>query len=383
MRRVEPALAPLLVFVFAAFACETSTDTSTLGTSSSAVTSIFVDPSFFMGEMPCAAVPGAMQSYVAHIYDVTTAQPIALPASPPISCAAGVTFQQVVVGRKYRIKIDGYDVAPSKLVPVGGMTSGSRTMTLKVDNGVGPVVTPRWTTHCDDVTSEKNTQVNATTCTPFPSAAVETGISVDARGAMTSAIPALTCKKTLIDPMGNSVEVGDIFALNVRPDNPSLPALLDLPCVDDGPAPSAFTQGITSGQTYGFRVEALAAAGGPVVWGTSCFAIANEGLEVNAQCDPLQAYGAMQIALGDLLGADTCSDEKIVTYDVLYSGPPTKSIMGVQCGKTVTLSMLKPGAQTAQVVGYDKNQNITVPKVDFSAVIEPGKVSVATFNFPP
>lgn len=377
MRRVVSALAPMVMFVFAAFGCETSADTSSLGTSSSAVTSIFVDPSFFMGDLPCAAVPGAMQSYVAHIYDVTNQQPIALPASPPTSCAAGVTFQQVVVGRKYRIKIDGYDVAPSKLVPVGGMTSGSRTMTMKVADGVGPVVTPRWTTHCDDVISEKDTQVNATTCTPFPPAPVATGISVDPRVGMKSASPALGCKKTITDAMGNPIEVGDVFALNVRPDNPSLPALLDLPCIDDGPAPSAFTQGITSGQTYRFRIEGVATAGGPVVWGTSCFATAKDGIVVDATCDPLRSDGAMEIVIAGLLGADTCSDANVVTFDVSYAGPPKEAVTGVACGKSVRFSPLEPGQHAAAVVGYRKGGDVAL-EATCSALVAPGSVSVAT-----
>jgi len=377
MRRVDPALAPMVMFVLAAFSCETTADTSSLGTVAAAITSIYIDPSFFMGDMVCATVPGAMQSYVAHIYDVTNQQAVALPASPPSSCAAGIRFQQVVVGRKYRIKIDGYDVAPSMLVPVGGMSSGSRTMTLKVDDGVGPVVTPRWTTHCNDVTSEKDTQVNATTCTPFPPVPVTTGISVDPRASMNSAIPALTCKKTLIDPMGNSVEVGDVVALNVRPDNPSLPALLDLPCIDGGPEPSAFTQGIAVGQTYNFRIEALAMVGGPVVWGTSCFATAKEGLVVDATCDPLRSDGAMEIAIDALLGADTCSDANVVTFDVTNAGPPKEAVLGVACKKSVRFSPLAPGKHDAAVVGYRKGGDVAL-EATCSAIVAPGTVSVAT-----
>jgi hypothetical protein len=377
MRRVESAFAPMMMFVFAAFGCETSADTSTLGATTAAVTSIFVDPSFFMGELPCSAVPGGMQSYVAHIYDVTNQQPIALPASPPTSCAAAVTFQQVVVGRKYRVKIDGYDLPPSMLVPVGGMSSGSRTMTLEINDGVGPVVTPRWTTHCDDVISEKDTQVNTTTCTPFPKVPVTTGISVDPRVGMKSAIPALTCKKEITDPMGNPIEVGDVFALHIRPDNPSLPALLDLPCIDDGPAPPAFTQGLTVGQTYTFRVEAVATAAGPVVWGTSCFATAKEGLVVNAACDPLRSDGAMEIVIDGLLGADTCSDANVVTFDAAYAGPPKETVIGVACGKSVRFSPLTPGKHAVAVVGHRKSGDVAL-EATCSATVAPGTVSVAT-----
>jgi hypothetical protein len=194
---------------------------------------------------------------------------------------------------------------------------------------------------------------------------------------MKSAAPALTCKKSLIDPMGNPVEVGDIFALHVRPDDPNLPALLDLPCIDDGPAPTAFTQGLTSGQTYSFRVEAVATAGGPVAWGTSCFAKAQEGLLVDATCDPLQSDGAMEIVIDGLLGADTCSDANVVTYDVAYSGPPMEAVTGVACRKSVRFSPLEPGKRAAAVVGYRKGGDVAL-EATCSAIIEPGFVSIAT-----
>jgi len=376
MRRVEPALASLVLFVVTGLGCQTTASTDLTGTSASAVTSVFVDPSFFMGDLACAAVPGAMQSYVAHIYDVSGEQPVALPASPPVSCSAGVTFNQVVVGRSYRIKIDGYEQPPSALVPLGGMSSGSRTMLLKSDPNAGPVV-PRWTTHCDDVAAVKDTRVSATTCEPFPPSLTTTGITVDPRVGMKSATPVLTCKKTFVDPMGNATEVGDVSVLNVRPDDPSLPALLDLPCAEDGPAPPAFAQGITFGQTYTFRIEAVAKAGGPVVWGSPCFATAKEGLVVDATCDPLRADGAMEIIVDGLLGPDTCSDSSVVTYDVAYAGPPKESVMSVPCAKSVRFSPLEPGTRAVSVVGHRQGGDVAL-EATCSAVIEPGSVTTAT-----
>ena len=377
MRRAKMALASLVMFVLPALGCATTTDTSGLtGASATATTSIFVDPSFFMGDLPCAAVPGAMQSYVAHIYDVTGQQPVALPASPPLSCSAAVTFRQVVVGRNYRIKIDGYDLPPSALVPLGGTTSGSRTMLLESNPDAGPV-TPRWTTHCDDVAAVKDLRVSAANCEPFPSAPTTTGIIVDPRAGLKSASSALACKKTFVDPMGNATEVGDVSELNVRPDNPSLPPYLDLVCLDDGPAPPAYTQGITSGQTYTFRIEATATVGGPVVWGSSCFATAKEGLVVEATCDPLRADGAMEIVIDGLLGADTCSVGNVVRYDVAYAGPPKESVMGVPCAKSVRFSPLEPGSRAVSVVGYRQGGDVAL-EATCSAVIEPGSVTTAT-----
>lgn len=374
MRRLETAVAPLMSFVLTTLGCQTSSDSSALPTATP-VTSIYLDPSFFMGDMPCAASEGAMQSYVAAIYDVTNDQIVTLAAAPPVTCSAGVTFQQVVVDRKYRIKIDGYDVPASALTPLGGLSSGSRTMLLKANPDAGPV-TPRWTTHCDDVTAEKDSRVNASTCAAFTQPPTPTGIRIDPRVAMKSAMPALTCQRPVVDSMGNITIEGDVFALHVRPDNPSLPALLDVDCLDETPAPSPYTQGIVPGQTYRFRIEGIAQASGPVVWGSSCFAVPTKDLVVQAQCDPLRANGGMDV----VIDAETCTKADAVTYDVEFAGPPKESIPGIACGKSVRLSPLPKGTQAATVVGYRADGSVAL-EATCSADVEPGLVSVATCMF--
>lgn len=420
MRRVHTAFVSLVLFVSTIFACETTTDSSLLTTGSAATTSIYVHPSFFMGDLPCTSEEGGMQSYVAALYDVSGQQPVALPASPPTSCKTGVTFRQVVVGRSYRIKIDGYDLATGALVPLGGATSGSRTMVLKSAPEAG-AVTPRWTTYCDDVVAAQDTRVNATTCEHLALSPTQTGLRVDARVAMKSASPALTCKQprfgigndeladagvndadvpdanvsdaefgvvdigSITVPSGTIAEFkpegGDIVMLQVRPDDPSLPPQSNLSCSEYAQAPT-FTQGITPGKTYTFRIEAFAEVGGPVVWGSSCFATAKEGLVVDAVCDPFRTDGAMEILIVDQLGDATCHPDKIATYDVDYAGPPKASVTGVPCGKSVRLSPLAAGPQVANVVGRDKSGNITVPKVKCTADIEPGVVTIAKCAVP-
>lgn len=357
MRYLERVVAPLM-FVFTALGCETSADTSSLP-SASAITSILVDPSFFMGDMPCTATPGSMQSYVAQIYDVTNADEIiTLSASPPVSCAAAVTFRQVVVGHLYRIKIDGYDIAARNLLPVGGASSGSQTMLLKTNPDAGPVE-PQWSTHCEDVAAVENTRVSAADCTPFSNPPQASGILVDPRVAMKSAQPALTCD--------------DVFALHVRPDNQSLPALVDLPCNEGGAPPPAFTQFITAGQTYRFRIEATATDGGPVVWGSSCFATAVEGLVVDAACDPLRADGAMEV----MITAEECAEKGAVTYDVDYPGPPKETLTQVPCGKSVRFSPLAPGMHAVAIVAHRATGDIAL-EGSCSAEVKPGAVTLAT-----
>jgi len=375
MRRVEFALAPLVLFVLPALGCETTTDTSVLGTSTAATTSIHLDPLFFMGDLPCSPTPGAMQSYVASIFDATTNQLVTLPSSPPLSCASSVTFQQVTVGHKYRIKIDGYDLPASDLEPVGGPGSGGRTMVLKSNKDAGPV-TPRWTTYCADVTAEKDTRVNASTCVDLEASAPITGIRIDSNVALVSATPALTCQKTLIDPMGNSTIVGDIHSLHIRPEDPSLPAITDWPCSGAGPGPVSYSQLIKAGQTYRFRLEATTEQGGPVVWGSSCVATAQEGLVVDAACDPLQSKGALDI----VIPLEKCSATDAISFDVAYEGPPAESVKGVACGKSVRLSSLDPKKQTATIVGYRQGGDVAFEGF-CEGVVEPGKAISATCTY--
>lgn len=367
MRREEFALVPFLLFVLPTFACETSADTSLLGASTAAITSIYLDPSFFMGDTPCAATPGAMQSYVASIYDTTSSQVVVLAASPPVSCTAGVTFRQVTVGRKYRIKIDGYHIAATDLEPLGGAGSGSRTMLLKSDPAAG-AVSPRWTTYCADVTATQDTQVNASTCVDLTGPAPTTGIRINSLVAMTAATPALACQ--------TKPGEGDIQALHFRPEDLSLPALTDWPCSSDGPSPVTYSQLIKAGQTYRFRLEAIAEPGGPVVWGSSCVATAQEGLIVDAACDPLQSRGALDV----VIPADKCTESGAVTFDVAYQGPPAESIKGVACGKSVRLSPLDPKKQTATIVGYRQGGDVAFEGF-CEGIVEPGKAISATCTY--
>lgn len=113
-------------------------------------TAIVVDPADFMGNVPCLPAEGAMRRYVAtltsvHAGGAIDAGAVALPSSPPVSCAQTVSFQRVVDGTEYVADIDGYDI--DDIRPLGsadGGPSGSRVMV----DGQGHYVAPRWTTSC-------------------------------------------------------------------------------------------------------------------------------------------------------------------------------------------------------------------------------------------
>jgi hypothetical protein len=115
-------------------------------------TLIAVAPKDFAGEVPCGKTPGAMQTYVATIFDLGTSEeptaPLALPAGVvggpdiyrPTSCLQTVAFGFVIAGHRYDAEVDVYD--RSDLVAAG---PGSRHL---MDEATGQYVEPRWTTTC-------------------------------------------------------------------------------------------------------------------------------------------------------------------------------------------------------------------------------------------
>lgn len=126
---------------------------------------VAVQPSDFLGQIPCdpkpkppdadaAAEPeGApvsspvARSYVATLFDVTDVDGgladsgFQLPSSPATSCGVPVTFSLVRPNRRYMAQIDAYNEYPADLVAQG---SGAR---LQADLN-STRVAPRWTATC-------------------------------------------------------------------------------------------------------------------------------------------------------------------------------------------------------------------------------------------
>ncbi|MDI1478967.1 hypothetical protein [Polyangium sp. y55x31] len=383
MRRRTLALVPLVALALASTACDETSDTDTdLETTTTLPTSILVDPSLFMGDVPCSAASGAMQSYVATVLDVTDASaPFPLPSSPPVTCTASVIFRQVLVNHVYRVQIDGYDVPAAELVPVGGTSSGSRSMVRRAAPNAGNV-TPLWSTFCEDLTAQQNVRSTPKTCEELAPLSTETGVLVEPRSTLagTSAIPGLelTCKQSSVDPQGNPVITGDVASFDVRPADPALAPLVNLPCTS--PAPAPYTQNIEPGQSYTFRVEARAAAGGPVTWGASCTAIAVKGLVTHALCDPLSKDGALDLSLADVLAAagTSCAKENVATYDAVLGAPGDLEADAIDCDKPIRFTPLEPGAYTnIELIGRDAAGAVAVTAT-CTAEIAPGAVSTAT-----
>ncbi|MDC3958733.1 hypothetical protein KEG38_33065 [Polyangium jinanense] len=388
MRRRTLALVPLVALALASTACDETSDTDIdLDATTTVPTSIVVDPSLFLGDVPCSAASGAMQSYVATVLDVTdVSAPFPLPSSPPITCTASVIFRQILVGHAYRVQIDGYDVPAAELTPIGGSSSGSRSMVRRAAPAAGTVA-PVWSTFCEDLTAQKNVRSTPKTCEELAPLSTETGVLVNPRATLagTSAIPGLelTCTQASLDPLGNPVITGDVASFDVRPTDPALAPLVNLPCTS--PAPAPYTQNIKPGQSYGFRVEARAVAGGPVTWGASCTALAVEGLVVHALCDPLSKDGALDLSLADVFAAagTSCAKENVVTYDAVLGAPGDLEADAIDCSKPIRFTPIAPGAYAdIKLVGRDAAGAVAVTAT-CTAEIAPGAVSTATCTLTP
>jgi hypothetical protein len=110
-------------------ACTALTDTTTDTTNASGQPVLEIDPATFLGDVLCADLPGAMQSYVATFIDLgpepddagiasMPGYPITLSSSPATSCSQRVAFSQGVSGHRYVVEIDGYEQPPAALAAV-------------------------------------------------------------------------------------------------------------------------------------------------------------------------------------------------------------------------------------------------------------------------
>lgn len=109
------------LLVLAQACTETPTTIGPITTIAPGTTAMSVDPDSFLGSVACSGQPGAMQSYVATLTDVTDPENhFVLPSSPPTSCAQSVYFQYVTIGHVYTADVDGYPLPAQQLVPLCG-----------------------------------------------------------------------------------------------------------------------------------------------------------------------------------------------------------------------------------------------------------------------
>lgn len=344
-----------------------SEDSSTdFDTQTSSISSIAVDPQYFLGEVPCAGSEGAMRSYVATLTDRSIpGVTFVLPSSPPTSCSDRIVFRYVVYGHEYSAEIDAYEQAPDALVPFGNEPalgddgnpvrrppSGSRRMLL-VDGG--DYVAPRWTTACgegEEGAGIAGIKQDIRGCDPIaPGVVGPTIIAVDPR----LALGALTC----------GPGAGEVSEFDVKPETPGLVTYTGFPC--STVAPAVYEAGIEPGRTYTFRIEANV-NGEPHA--ARCYATAELGLRITASCNALSSTGALTIPLGSLLPDSAAGCNATVE---LLGGPDEEvlsSIGPVSCNETVHAGHLAPGTHKARITTPD------APAVECTGVVTAGETTV-------
>lgn len=277
----------------------------------------------------CGQLPGAWQTYVVTLTDVTDpADPFVYPSSVPVPCSMPVSFSFVVPGHLYTAAVDAYDT--SNIEPLGGVASGSRHM---IDVQSGQRVEPRWTSSCGvaepDPTPTQSVEfrnILVTDCEPLVLVAepLPSSISID-----------LTAVQAGI---GCGTDPGQIERMRVTPSDPAIEPQ-PVPC-----GQSATFSPVTPQQTYDFLVEAFSSGDAAARWASHCTAVARDGVTVPASCTPLTTFGSVQVALSPWLegSGHQCSAEDLVTYEAAVLGT-TLAANEVPCESPVQFDSLQPG----------------------------------------
>ncbi|MEM9693185.1 MAG: hypothetical protein AAGA56_11615 [Myxococcota bacterium] len=294
-------------------------------------TEIAVDPPDFLGAVPCARQAGAAQSYVVTLLlweDATSddtggggaapvAQaPIRLSTSAPTSCAQAVGFRDLLSATgSYTAEIDVYEQAPEALEPLGGESSGARTMLAD-----GVRVTPTWTT----------------TCGSFPDTAVRTVADrrtfirncngLESESGATSTVT--------VDPQAITASVGGCEAvqtLALRFDSPLIANIEDLPC-DGDPVELE----VVAGTRVTAQALATPAEAGASPLGTTCKADALGGVTVPLLCPSLSPFGQVRIDLRELTTDEGAACPDGVRYEVSL-GDRLLTASPVPCAQPVSV----------------------------------------------
>lgn len=298
-------------------------------------TMIEVSPEDFLGDVPCTDGPG-LKRYVATLTDTDYEQggassvgvsdenaggapsPFTLPSSLPTPCLAAVGFGLVVAGHHYDVQIDGYDtddIAPRAL--------GSREMVSPAPSKtepVTPLLTPRWTAHCEDAVAVGSTIVRAQHCTTFAPADVAAPGSVHL--ALGSLLGELSCGEQPgeVDHFEVSLTVGE-----------DEPLVETFPCV---PEAEAVFEGLAPRKQVSAYVTALSADGTDAFAGAICNAFTLPEGSVDANCPKLSQVGTLRVDLPaayELLGLQ-CTDGTTASAVINVPGEEqTRRILWPDC----------------------------------------------------
>lgn len=333
--------------------------TDELFTSTPAPTEIAIDPSDFLGGVPCGSSDNAMKSYVVTLRaydnedDVT---PFVLGSSFPTSCAYVAAFRDVIVaGKLYTAEVDGYDVLASTLTPFGDESSGARQMR----DELGEIVLPRWTTQCGAGPSEAATAATNQTryignCNPLSDASpTPTQISIPASAVLGD------------DPCGVAA------TFDIEGEQGALGDASAVPC--DG-APLLYE--VNDSTEYRFYATAETSAGHA---GSECFAFGSAGETVNVLCQPLSTTGQIELSLAGLSSDDTAVCPAGAFYDVLYGGGSLNAVP-LSCAGHTTIGPFLPDVYVFSTAVYDAEGAPLGSGASCGAQVRAGKTVPALCN---
>ncbi|HVJ16894.1 MAG TPA: hypothetical protein VM686_15745 [Polyangiaceae bacterium] len=328
-------------------------------------TLIQVSPTAFLGTVPCMAGEGAMQRYVATVFDVSPesdeemgaggavagpAENFALPSSGPTPCGAPIATAFVVHGRLYAAEIDGYD--RDDIEP---LATGARQM---VDQD-GEIVPPRWTTSCGREPGESVMAIYQVTrevssCEPLedhsPSAA-EPKIAVS----LDDALGDLAC----------GTDPGQVARFEVVSTNGDT---AEATCGD-----AATLTGVSPGAVLELQVLAYESGQTSPAWGSACSAAPLTGVTVQAECQILASEGALDIDLPQVLESIPLDCETELREVVADPGGdlPAQRVTPPGCNNTLRLSDLPPGDTTVSL-STTLSDGSTGPTLTCSGTVLPG-----------
>lgn len=317
-------------------------------------TEIAVHPADFLGEVACSTNVGALQSYVVTLSaydDENDSTAFTVASSLASSCARTVGFRdRIVIGQRYTVEIDGYELDASSLIPFGGVSSGSRQMQQISD---GEIVAPRWSTTCgggaaDATEAIANQQQFVAPCEPLSDhAPSSTAIHFPPSAALGS------------DPCASASS----FALYPQ-DNPLSP-ISGIAC----DAPAVVFDQVTPGS---YTFYALTTDAEQPVRGSECFVQAQSGQTVTPLCQELSAYGHARFSIAHLKvgGAAVCPPGS--SFNVLTDAIPLNSVP-LPCHGEALIGPLEPGLQLLDVVIIDEQGQASSVEVSCGADIEPGR----------
>ncbi len=315
-------------------------------------TLIEVDPSAFLGTVPCLSGEGSMSRYVATLVDTTNqAEPFVLPSSPPIPCNSAVGFSLVVPGHTYAAEVDGYD--RDDLEP---LAPGVRDL---VDPNTRELVKPRWTTVCG---SRPADQVIAV-------------IDVER---VVSGCALLTDSMPPSDVGGARIDTRDILGGLSCGDDEGAVARVEARVAGDTSSvacgESIELSGLSAESPTRIELAAFEEGASTPRWGAACTATPVAGVTAPADCSALSDRGAVEIDLPALLEAASLSCEEVRALRIVSPDETVRSVSPPGCSRVFRVGDLPPGDVTilVETILADGSEGGTSV---CSAVVAPGLVA--------